>query len=62
MLLSFVASNQVGVPPHNDGNCTTKDSPIASGLVRDFVMGGCKCADDDAEWTRRNSVGDNSEA
>jgi len=42
---------QVGVPPHTH-NCKTEgSSPISWGLAKDYDMGGCKCADDTAEWT-----------
>ena len=53
-LLLAVAANanprSVGVPPHSHNCVSPAGSKIALGLEKDYDMGGCKCADDTAEW------------
>lgn len=39
----------MGVPPHSH-QCKTAVGASPWGLKRDRDMGGCKCADDTAEW------------
>ena len=60
MLLGFTAANNIpghfgwqqGVPPHGHSNCEEipAQTTEAVGLVPDYDMGGCKCADPLAEW------------
>ena len=61
MLLGVVACQTVGVPPETENCATEAGSKIAYGLIRDYDMGGCKCADDSAEWNRAAFTGDESE-
>ena len=49
MLLGASAMEQ-GVPPHTHDCATPTGAVMALGLIRDYDMGGCKCADDTAEW------------
>ena len=58
LLIAAVQSNSkvVGVPPHSH-MCKTESNTLAPwGLKRDYDMGGCKCADDTAEWGPGNNV------
>merc|ERR1719469_1016418 len=39
------------VPPNNQICTSVTGSSLASGLVKDYYLGGCKCASEDAEWS-----------
>jgi len=63
MLLGLSVSAYPQVPPFTDVDCrSVVGSPLASGLIPDVKLGGCKCASKDAEWGKTSLSEYNHEA